>query len=279
MRADSIMSAPVQVVTANENVAHARNLMLKHKISRLPVMETECLAGIITKKDIGYRLQQSEPVWRRRPIDNIPINVLMTCNPVTVGPDTSVSELAGIMIEWDISGLPVMEETSLVGIVTKSDLMRSAMVGKLTTKVEDVMEDAITASRYHSLDHVINLMRERNDKVIVVNNDGTLAGIITESNLAFYLYQTVRRELPERDVEILRRNEAGGKKAFRYVFEASAIAEDFMTHPVITISPGTPLSEAVTLMREQHVNSMVVMEETEIKGILKRDDILREVAQ
>jgi CBS domain-containing protein len=279
MRADAIMSAPVQVVTANENVAHARNLMLKHKISRLPVMEHECLAGIITKKDIGYRLQQSEPVWRRRPIDNIPINVLMTCNPVTVGPDTSVSELAGIMIEWDISGLPVMEETSLVGIVTKSDLMRSAMVGKLTTRVEDVMEDAITASRYHSLDHVINLMRERNDKVIVVNNDGTLAGIITESNLAFYLYQTVRRELPERDVEILRRNEAGGKKAFRYVFEASAIAEDLMTHPVITISPGAPLSEAVTLMREQHVNSMVVMEETEIKGILKRDDILREVAQ
>jgi CBS domain-containing protein len=48
---------------------------------------------------------------------------------------------------------------------------------------------------------------------------------------------------------------------------------------VITISPGAPLSEAVTLMREQHVNSMVVMEETEIKGILKRDDILREVAQ
>lgn len=279
MRADDIMTAPVHVVAANENVAHARNLMLKHKISRLPVMDGDCLTGIITKKDIGYRLQQSEPIWRRRPIDHIPISVLMTCNPLTVGPETGIAELAGIMIEWDISGLPVMKEASLVGIVTKSDLMKSAMVGKLSTQVEDVMEDAITVSRYHSLDHVIDLMKERNDKVVVVNNDGTLAGIITESNLAFYLYQTVRRELPERDVEILRRNEAGGKKAFRYVFEASAIAEDLMTHPVITISPGAPLSEAVTLMREQHVNSMVVMEETEIKGILKRDDILREVAQ
>ncbi|MBP1929425.1 CBS domain-containing protein [Methanolinea mesophila] len=279
MRADDIMTAPVHVVAANENVAHARNLMLKHKISRLPVMDGDCLTGIITKKDIGYRLRQTEPHWRRRPIDHIPISVLMTCNPLTVGPETSIAELAGIMIEWDISGLPVMEETSLVGIVTKSDLMKSAMVGKLSTHVEDVMEDAITVSRYHSLDHVIDLMKERNDKVIVVNNDGTLAGIITESNLAFFLYETERRELPQKDVKILRREESAGKKVFRYVFETSAIAEDLMSRPVVTIPPGAPLSEAVTLMRDQHVNSMVVLDGTEIRGILKRDDIIREVAQ
>jgi len=237
MRADAIMTAPVHVVAANENIAHARNLMLKHKISRLPVMENECLTGMITKKDIGYRLRQTEPHWRRRPIDHIPVSVLMTCDPVTVGPETGVAELAGIMIEWDISGLPVMEDTSLIGIVTKSDLMKSAMVGKLTTKVEDVMEDAITVSRYHSLDHVIDLMRERNDKVIVVNNDGTLAGIITESNLAFYLYETERRELPQTDVKILRRGEpeerrpSGTSLRHRQLLKISCPARSSLSHP------------------------------------------------
>jgi CBS domain-containing protein len=80
MQASDVMTSPVFVVAPHENVAHARNLMLKHKISRLPVMDNGCLAGIITKKDIGYRLRQSEPVWRRRPIDNIPVSVLMTSN-------------------------------------------------------------------------------------------------------------------------------------------------------------------------------------------------------
>ncbi len=61
------MTSPVFVVDPNATVAHARNLMVRHKISRLPVMEDGRLAGIITKKDIAYRLRQGEPAWRRRP--------------------------------------------------------------------------------------------------------------------------------------------------------------------------------------------------------------------
>jgi CBS domain-containing protein len=279
MKAADVMTSPVYVVGPAENVAHARHLMLKHRISRIPVIENGKLIGIITKKDIGYRLRQSEPVWRRRPIDNIPVSVLMTTNPATVSPETGIREVSSLMIEHDISGIPVINAGEVAGIITKSDLMRSALIGGMNARVEDVMEDVITISRYHSLTHVIDLMRERNDKVVVVNNDGSLAGIITESNLAFFLYVNDKADLPVKDVTMLRKQEHGGKKSFRHVVETAAVAEDLMSRPVVTIAPGAAVREAVSLMREKNINSLVVVENDDIRGIIKRDDIIREVAQ
>jgi CBS domain-containing protein len=279
MKAGDVMSCPVYVVDTDENVSRARNLMLKHKISRLPVLEKSVLAGIITKKDIGYRLRQSEPLWRRRPIDSIPVSVLMTPDPVTVSRDASIDQVASLLIERDFSGVPVIDSREMVGIITKSDLMKSARIGSLSMRVEEIMEDVITVSRYHSLDHVIDLMRERNDKVVVVNNDGTLAGIVTESNLAFFLYSNEKADLPVKDITRLRKEEPGGKKVMRYVYETAVVAEDLMSHPVMTIPPGTLVREAVAVMRDQGINSLIVVEDQVIRGIIKRDDIIREVAQ
>jgi CBS domain-containing protein len=145
--------------------------------------------------------------------------------------------------------------------------------------VEDIMEDVITISRYHSLDHVIDLMRERNDKVVVANSDGTLAGIITESNLAFFMYLDEKARLPVKDVTQLRKEEPGGKKQLRYVYKIAAVAEDLMSRPVVTIAPGTTVREAVSRMRDEGINSLVVVDQDGLRGIIKRDDIIREVAQ
>ena len=280
MIASDIMTSPVYVVGSSENVAHARNLMLKHKISRLPVVQETGLMGIITKKDIGYRLRHTEPVWRRRPIDLVPVELLMTPDPFSVKPGEVVKTIAGMMVTHDISGLPVIESHKIVGIVTKSDLFRSAYLGTMTLVVGDLMEDAIPVSRYHSLDHIVNLMIERDDKLVVVNNDGTLAGIITESNLAFYKCTDNKSgDMPEKDIMRLRKEESAGRKYYRDVISVSAVAEDVMTRPVVTISPEAGIGEAVLLMRERHVSSLVVVEGEEIKGILKRDDIIKEVAK
>ena len=52
-----------------------------------------------------------------------------------------------------------------------------------------------------------------------------------------------------------------------------------MTSPVITVSAETPLSDALALMEKHHVNSLVVMENGAVTGIIKRDDIIKEVAK
>lgn len=279
MRAVDVMSSPVYVIAPTDNVAYARNLMLRHRVSRLPVMEGNELRGILTKKDIAYRLRQTEPLWRRRPIDRIPVSILMTENPITVMPGTSIHDIAATMLDRDISGLPVVENGKVVGIVTKLDVMRSAHVRGLPARVDEIMEEAITVSRYHSLDHVINTIKGKNDKLIVVNDNGSLAGIITESNLAFYEYLDERMNLPRKDVTHLRKEEPAGQKRFRYVVEVSAVAEDIMSRPVITVPPDASLQDAVGLMLANQINSLVVVEDGDIRGLLKRDDIIKVVAK
>ena len=279
MFARDVMTSPVYFVSPAETVAYARNLMVKHKISRVLIMENDRLTGILTKKDIAYRLHQGEPAWRRRPIDQIPVSVFATDNPLVVAPDTGVRKIAGIFSGNNISCVPVVDEGNVVGIVTKTDLMKSGLVRNLCCPVKDLMEDVATVSRYHSLDHVISVMSERDDKVVVMNNDGTIAGIITETNLAFFDNEQTISRVVKKDVTTRRREEAEVIRGHHLQTVESVIAEDVMTSPVITVSPATLMPDALELMRKNHVNSLVVVENGTISGIIKRDDIIKEVAK
>jgi len=277
--ARDIMNAPVQIVFPDATVAHARNLMVRHHISRLPVMENGVLVGILTKKDIAYRMRKGEPAWRRRPLDRIPVGALMTEHPVVVQPDTGVKEIARIFVERNFSSVPVVDAGAVIGIITKTDLMKSAIVRQITYPVGDVMEDVPAVSRYHSLNHVISVMRERNDKILVTEDDGTPAGIISETNLAFYKDEPKISGVMEKDVTIKRRETADGMREPALMAVASVTAGDVMTSPVITVSPATPIPDALVLMEKHHVNSLVVMENGTVTGIIKRDDIIKEVAK
>jgi len=279
MKAIDVMSSPVHIISPLETVAHARHLMVKHRISRLLVMDGEVLSGIITKKDLAYRLRQSEPAWRRRPIDNIPVKVLAVPKPIVVAPETSTQEIARIFIEKGISCVPVVDDDKVVGIVTKSDLLKSTLIRNLSYPIRDVMEDVATVNGYHSLDHVIDVMSERNDKVVVTNNNGSIAGIITETNLAFFNNEQKIEGLVQKEVKIRRKKQPKGTYRQSAFFVAPVIAEDIMTSPVVTISSDTPLNEAVEIMNKHQINSLVVLKENNIAGIIKRDDIIKEVAK
>lgn len=279
MFARDIMNAPVHVVSPDATVAHARNLMVRHHISRLPVMENGVLVGIITKKDIAYRMRKGEPAWRRRPLDRIPVGALMTEHPVVVEPDNGVREIARIFTKQNFSSVPVVDGGVMIGIITKTDLMKSALVRQITWPVGDVMEDVPVVTRYHSLNHVISVMRERNDKVLVTEDDGTPAGIISETNLAFYEDEPKIAGVMGKDVTIKRRETADGVRGSALMAVASVTAGDVMTSPVLTVPPGTPVPDALVMMEKHHVNSLVVMENGTVTGIIKRDDIIKEVAK
>jgi CBS domain-containing protein len=279
MFARDIMTAPVHIVSPDATVAHARNLMVRHHISRLPVMENGVLVGILTKKDIAYRMQKGEPVWRRRPLDRIPVGALMTEHPVVVQPDTGVKEIARIFTTRNFSSVPVADGGVVTGIITKTDLMKSALVRQITRPVGDVMEDVAVVTRFHSLNHVISVMRERNDKVLVTEDDGTPAGIITETNLAFYEDEPKITGVMGKDVTIKRREKDCGERGPALMAVASVTAGDVMTSPVLTVSPAMPVPDALAEMEKHHVNSLVVMENGTVTGIIKRDDIIKEVAK
>jgi CBS domain-containing protein len=122
-------------------------------------------------------------------------------------------------------------------------------------------------------------MSERNDKVVVTNNDESIAGIITETNLAFFVNDQKIAGVVERGVAVRRRKQPRGMQGGGMLFLAPVIAEDIMTSPVITVPLDIPVNRAIGTMNRHQINSLVIMDKNNIAGIIKRDDIIREVAK
>lgn len=249
------MSSPVYVASPTDTVAYARNLMLKRHVSRIPVVENNRLVGMVTKKDIGYSLQKKGPVWRNRSPDSALLNTLMSTDPVTVSPGTGVRDAISIMKSHEISGLPVVEQGMVVGIYTKTDILSSDLVVTLKGKVRHYMNPPSLVSGDHSLDHVIDCMRTGSGKVFVTGEDGMVAGVISETNLAFY---QVRNEIERHK-------------------EDDKTASHVMTSPVICVSPDDKIKEAVRLMQQHRITSVCVTHKGCVKGIVTRNDIIHEV--
>jgi len=111
------------------SIAEASNLMKQEKVHRLPVLDREKhLVGIITEKDILYAtpspassLSIHEMAYL---LSKLTVKKLMSKNVVTITKDTTVEEAARMMVDQDLSSLPVLEGDKLIGIVTKSDMFK-----------------------------------------------------------------------------------------------------------------------------------------------------------
>lgn len=293
MKVKDIMSSPVYLIASNEPISRARNLMLKHSISRLVVIENNITKeatskspgvvsiGVVTKTDISERLDQAEPKWRRRPIGNIPVSVVMSPDPLTIYPDATPRQAAEILLENNISGLPVVRsktDMNLRGIITKLDLIRYYSTLDDTTIVNDTMEKFfVTVHRHHTISHVIHEMKcNEVDRTIVVDDNNQPVGTITRTDLAMNRMVNHEGGLPSKDVKMARKNRIGGEKVFRYVKEVSMVAEDIMSTPIITLSKNSRVVDAAKIMVDQRINGILVVNE-EITGIIYAKNILQAI--
>jgi IMP dehydrogenase len=107
----------------------------------------------------------------------------MIIDPITVRQDQSVAEVQEIMSTYKISGLPVLHEGRLVGIVTNRDLR---FVSDNDLRVSDVMtsKNLVTAKVGIDLQHSKALLHEhRIENLLVVDDEGQLKGLITIKDL------------------------------------------------------------------------------------------------
>jgi len=107
----------------------------------------------------------------------------MIVDPITVKETNSVGEVEKIMAKYKISGLPVLRDGKLVGIVTNRDLR---FVSDDDLRVADVMtsKNLVTAEVGIDLEHSKALLHEhRIEKLLVVDDNGNLSGLITIKDL------------------------------------------------------------------------------------------------
>jgi IMP dehydrogenase len=102
----------------------------------------------------------------------------MIVNPIDMHPDQVLAEAQEVMEKNNISGVPIVENDALVGILTNRDLRFET---RLQMKIRDVMtKDLITAPEGTSLEQAIEILHEhRIEKLPVVDKDGRLKGLIT----------------------------------------------------------------------------------------------------
>lgn len=280
MNVADIMSSPVYVLNADEPVSRARKLMLRHRISTLLVLNEGKMVGIVTKSDITNRLAQAEPLWRRRPIDQIPIKLLMTESVITIYPEASIFQAATLMLENRVHNVPVVKN-DIVGIVTRTDLVRYVAENseEMKTKIPKLMsEDIISVHRHHTINHVIDEMnRNEIERVIVKDDAGKPVGIISSKSLALNLLTDFQGELSTKNIKMARKSSPGGQKTFRYVKEVPLIAEDIMVSPINSIDVNENISEAAKKMIEEGVTALPVSDGENIVGILSRTDIMKAI--
>ena len=103
----------------------------------------------------------------------------MIVDPVTVRPGTSISEVLQIMAKYRISGVPVTEGNKLVGIVTNRDLRFETQLEKPASAVM-TSENLVTVAEKCTLEESkIMLHKHRIEKLLVVDKEGKLKGLIT----------------------------------------------------------------------------------------------------
>lgn len=108
----------------------------------------------------------------------------MIYDPVTIRPDATVGEALGMMAQYHIGGIPVVDRNSiLIGIVTNRDLR---FLDNMKLPVSEVMtsENLVTAPKGISLAEATEIIRRHKfEKLPVVDKDGRLAGLITYKDI------------------------------------------------------------------------------------------------
>jgi len=111
----AIMRQSPLTTTPGELLLTAQTVMRREGIRQLPVIENGTLVGMLSERD----LHQHEGYLERTKVD-----AAMTSQLITVAPTATAQEVAQLLIDKKINALPVVDGDRLLGIVSKTDLLR-----------------------------------------------------------------------------------------------------------------------------------------------------------
>lgn len=123
------MNSHVITISGSSTLPDAYWLMLEDGVRRLPVVEDGALVGIVTLEDLRrmdpIKVAGLDVIQISNMLSRLPVRRLMTENPKTIAPTTSLVDAARLMLGNKISALPVLDGGKLVGIITESDIFRA----------------------------------------------------------------------------------------------------------------------------------------------------------
>ncbi len=151
LQVSKIMTKNVITVKPADSLLYVENVLVKNRVSRVVVERSRKPVGIITHRDFipakiplwlkqsgdsreieRYRMAERPPEFNLNQLSYLSTFIaadIMSSNPITVQATDDVAEASLLMIRNGISGLPVVKNSILVGIITKTDIVRSIASG------------------------------------------------------------------------------------------------------------------------------------------------------
>ncbi|WP_291765691.1 CBS domain-containing protein [Caldivirga sp. UBA161] len=135
IKVEDYMTKPVLTITPSDNVAKARWLMIKHGISRLPVVDGNKLAGIVSLTDLIEKIYYVSMPRRARRGDYsgeeeflaAPVSSIMTTQVYSISFDKPLTKAVDLMVSKGVTGLVVVDGDGVAGVLSGSDILKAYM--------------------------------------------------------------------------------------------------------------------------------------------------------
>lgn len=129
----SIMSTKIITLKTSDDLETAERLFKRHKIRHIPVVVGDAIIGMLSYTDLlrisfADAVDETDTEVESLVYNMFTIEQVMAKNVVSVSSTTSIKEVAEILAKEEFHALPVVDDGSLVGIVTTTDLINYLLI-------------------------------------------------------------------------------------------------------------------------------------------------------
>ncbi len=259
IKARDVMSRKLITVEQDEDVSSAIGKMQKHDINEVPVVsEDGNIIGLVNYETLLKR--RSIPMSAK--VENV------MAFPPRVSEDASVMDIAETMLSSGYRAVPVTDKDRVVGIVSRTDLVNIIPGLKILRGIE--VNEIMTGSPHligekDTIDKARSVMYRLDVRALpVTNGDENVVGVIGLKDLGKASFRKRERAT---------RGDSGGELITTKIKVGS-----IMRTPPITISETQKIVDAVSMMAENSVSTIVVTEKNKPIGIVTQYDLIELIA-
>lgn len=269
-----IMTRDVVTAREGDTLLDAQRLMVRNKIARLIITDDRNKPiGILTRRDVIRALLLST----KSPVDQIPIGLAMTKNPIYLDTSANMQDACGLMISRKFSSIVVVDDLGrLVGVVTKTDICRYlSFFSETNNVVSDCMsKKPVTIGPNHSVFTAANILALMGfTRLVVVDDENRPIGIVTLTDLVSIGAAIMSpRRVWSRPTLI---KEALIPSALLPIL----LVRNIMTYEPYIISEVEDVADAAKLMMKHSISGLPVVDsEGKLSGIITKTDLVKVVS-